>query len=60
MTWAPLAFVGVPLWLCALGIFALAYGNRALRKRHGDIPVRLLRPGKTRWPRGFGEAAPPR
>jgi hypothetical protein len=23
-----------------------------LRKRHGDIPVRVKRPGKTRWTRG--------
>ncbi len=52
MIWALLAFVGVPLWLCALGIFALVYRNRALRNRHGDIPVRVLRPGKTRWIRG--------
>ena len=52
MVWAALAWVGVPLWLCALGIFALVYRNRALRRRHGDIPVRVLRPGKTRWTRG--------
>lgn len=50
--WALLAFVGVPLWLCALGIFALVYRNRGLRKRHGDIPARLLRPGRSRWTRG--------
>jgi hypothetical protein len=52
MIWALLAFVGVPLWLCAMGILALVYRNRALRRRHGDIPVRVLRPGKTRWTRG--------
>ena len=52
MVWAFLAWVGVPLWLCALGIFALVYRNRALRRRHGNIPVRVLRPGKTRWTRG--------
>jgi hypothetical protein len=52
MIWALLALVGVPLWLCALGILALAYRNRSLRKRHGDLPVRLLRTGKTRWTRG--------
>jgi hypothetical protein len=52
VVWALLAFVGVPLWLCAVGIFALLYRNRALRRRHGDIPVRVLRPGKTRWTRG--------
>ena len=52
MIWALLAFVGVPLWLCALGIFALVYRNRALRSRHGNIPERVLRPGKTHWIRG--------
>ena len=52
MIWALLAFVGVPLWLCAVGILALVYRNRSLRRRHGDIPVRVLRPGKTRWVRG--------
>jgi hypothetical protein len=49
MLWAILALVGVPLWLCALGILVVAFRNRRLRKRHGDIPVRVLRPGKTRW-----------
>jgi hypothetical protein len=44
--------LGVPLWLCAAGILALVYRNRWLRHRHGDIPVRVQRPGKTRWTRG--------
>ena len=52
MIWALLALLGVPLWLCALGILALVYRNRSLRKRYGDIPVRVQRPGKTRWTRG--------
>ncbi len=52
MIWALLALVGVPLWLCAVGISALLYRNRTLRNRHGDIPARLLRPGKRRWVRG--------
>ncbi len=52
MVWALLAFLGVPLWLCAAGILALVYRNRALRRRYGDVPVRVLRPGKTRWVRG--------
>ena len=52
MIWALLALVGVPLWLCALGILALVYRNRGLRKRHGDIAVRVQRTGKTRWTRG--------
>ena len=52
MIWAVLALLGVPLWLCALGIVALVYRNRTLRQRHGDIPVRVLRAGKSRWTRG--------
>ena len=52
MIWAILLFLGVPLWLCALGVFILVFRNRALRQRRGDIPVRVLRPGKTRWVRG--------
>jgi hypothetical protein len=52
MIWAILALLGVPLWLCAAGIFALVYRNRSLRKRQGDIPVRVQRAGKTRWTRG--------
>lgn len=52
MIWAILVFVGVPLWFCALGLFTLIYRNRALRKRCGNIPVRVLKPGKTRWVRG--------
>ena len=52
MIWALLALVGVPLWLCALGILALVYRNRSLGNRHGDITVRVQRTGKTRWTRG--------
>lgn len=52
MIWAVLAMVGVPLWLCALAILALLYRNRSMRQRSGDIPVRVLRSGKTRWTRG--------
>jgi hypothetical protein len=52
MVWAILALLGVPLWVCALGIGALVFRNRALRKRPGNIPVRVLRPGKKRWIRG--------
>jgi hypothetical protein len=52
MIWAILALLGVPLWLCALGIWALLHRNKSLRQRHGDIPVRVLRAGKTRWTRG--------
>jgi hypothetical protein len=52
MVWALLAFIGVPLWLCAIAIIILLDRNRTLRKRRGDIPVRVLRPGKSRWARG--------
>ena len=52
MIWAVLAFLGVPLWLCALAILALVLRNRSLRKRPGNIPVRVRRPGKQRWLRG--------
>lgn len=52
MIWAVLALLGVPLWLCALGILALVYRNKSLRQREGDLPVRVLRAGKTRCTRG--------
>jgi hypothetical protein len=50
--WAILALLGVPLWLCAIAITVLVFRNRTLRKRYGDIPVRVLRSGKKRWIRG--------
>ncbi|HET6713681.1 MAG TPA: hypothetical protein VFI59_08230 [Actinomycetota bacterium] len=52
MIWVILALLGVPLWLCALGILMVVVNNRKLRTRHGDIPVRVKRPGKDRWTRG--------
>lgn len=52
MIWAILALLGVPLWLCAIGIFALVFRNRTLRRRHGNLPVRVRRPDQTRWTRG--------
>lgn len=54
MIWAILAAVGVPLWLCAVGILALLLRNRALRTRPGNVPVRVRRPGKKRWSPGHG------
>lgn len=54
MIWAILAAFGVPLWLCAIGISMLLFNNRRLRKRYGDVPVRVRRPGKKRWTRGHG------
>ena len=50
MIWAILALLGVPLWLCALGILTVIVQNRKLRKR-SDIAVRVHRPGKKRWSR---------
>jgi hypothetical protein len=52
MIWAILALLGVPLWLCAVAILLIALDNRKLRKRHGNIPVRVKQPGKDRWRRG--------
>jgi hypothetical protein len=52
MVWAILFQLGIPLWLCAVGIIVTVVRNRSLRKRLGDIPVRLKRAGKTRWTRG--------
>jgi hypothetical protein len=52
MIWAILILLGVPLWLCILGISTLLMRNRKLRKRYGDIPVRVKRAGKGRWSRG--------
>ena len=40
------------LWLCAIGILVILMRNRKLRKRHGNIPVRVKRLGKQRWTRG--------
>lgn len=54
MIWVILAAIGVPLWLCALGILALVFRNRKLRRRPGNIPVRVLWPGKERWTAGHG------
>ena len=52
MIWAILAALGVPLWICAIGISMLLLNNRKLRKRYGDVTVRVRRPGKKRWTRG--------
>lgn len=52
MVWAILAALGVPLWLCAAGTGIQLFRNRSLRKRRGDVPVRMCTaPGK-RWHRG--------
>ncbi|HEY6397392.1 MAG TPA: hypothetical protein VIX82_08075 [Solirubrobacteraceae bacterium] len=54
MIWAILAALGVPLWLCAAAILTLILRNRALRRRPGNVPVRIRRAGKTRWSPGHG------
>ena len=51
MVWAILAALGVPLWLIALALLNLAYRNRLLRKRPGNLPARVRVPGK-KWKRG--------
>ena len=52
MIWVILAALGIPLWLCAVGILATLLRNRSLRKRHGDMLVRVRLAGKKRWIRG--------
>ena len=52
MVWAVLAFLGVPLWVCAAGITVVIVNNRRLRKRFADVPARVRRGGKKRWTRG--------
>lgn len=52
MIWAILAAIGVPLWICAVAISMLVYRNRAMRKRPGNVPVRVHAPGGRRWVAG--------
>jgi hypothetical protein len=54
MIWAILAFLGVPLWLCAAGISVLVFRNRKLRRRAGSVPARIRVGGKGRWHPGHG------
>ena len=54
MIWAVLVAVGVPLWLCAVAILTLVYRNRTLRRRPGNVPVRVRRAGKRRWAPAHG------
>jgi hypothetical protein len=51
MIWAILAFLGVPLWVCALGLTALVFRTRAIKGRPGNMTVRVRRPGRSRWTR---------
>jgi hypothetical protein len=50
--WVVLAAIGVPLWFCAVAILTLVLRNRKLRKRRGDIPLRLRTAPDKRWTRG--------
>ena len=51
MIWVILAALGVPLWLCALALGSIVVRNRKLRKRQGNIVVRVKRDGSDRWRR---------
>jgi hypothetical protein len=51
LIWLTLAFLGVPLWLCALAIIVLVLRNKKLRDRHGNVVVRLKKPEEDRWRR---------
>ena len=53
MVWAILALLGIPLWLCAVGL-SLILHNRALRHSPGSVNVRRRRADKSRWTRGYG------
>jgi hypothetical protein len=50
--WALLAAVGVPLWLCAIAILTLVVRNRSLRRRPGNVAVRMRKGGSRRWTPG--------
>ena len=52
--WAILALIGVPLWLIAIALLMMFFRNRKLRKRPGNMPVRVLPAGKKRWTSGHG------
>ena len=36
-----LLVLGVPVWLCAVGIVTVVFQNRRLRKRPGNGPIRV-------------------
>jgi hypothetical protein len=46
--------IGVPLWFGALSVLILVLRNRSIRRRPGNVPVRVRRPGKKRWVPGHG------
>ena len=49
MIWAILAWLGIPLWFCAIAIAILLWRNRSLRHRAGNMPVRVRGEGEKRW-----------
>jgi hypothetical protein len=49
MVWVILAAIGVPLWLCAIALLTLVFRNRSLRKRAGNLPVRMRPEAGKRW-----------
>ena len=52
--WAILVLIGVPLWLIAIALLLMFFRNRKLRKRPGNMAVRVLPAGKKRWTAGHG------
>ncbi|MFZ0323624.1 MAG: hypothetical protein WAN48_05765 [Actinomycetes bacterium] len=52
MVWAILLLLGLPLWFIVVGITVTLIRGRNLRRRQGNFPARLKRPGKSRWTRG--------
>jgi hypothetical protein len=54
MIWAVLAAAGVPLWMCAAAICTLVFRNRSLRRRPGNVAVRLRASEGKRWKAGHG------
>jgi hypothetical protein len=49
-----LIVIGVPLWFGALTILMLILRNRNIRRRPGNVPIRVRAPGKKRWMPGHG------
>jgi hypothetical protein len=54
MIWAVLALLGIPLWLCAVGILDLVFHDRGRRRRAVDIPMLPRLAVKGRLHRGHG------
>ena len=57
MVWAILVFLGVPLWICALGITVMVLRNRGLQKaprRHPGSREAAREDALDSWPRDLG------